>query len=48
MVRCMKITDETKRQLSAESYDDHNVNSIITTPTSKFKVLEKERTQEMV
>ncbi|MGW7807706.1 hypothetical protein ACWEVF_09760 [Staphylococcus xylosus] len=37
----MKITDETKRQLSAESYDDHNVNSIITTPTSKFKVLEK-------
>nr|WP_255883119.1 hypothetical protein [Staphylococcus xylosus] len=44
----MKITDETKRQLSAESYDDHNVNSIITTPTSKFKVLEKERTQEMV
>ena len=41
MVRCMKITDETKRKLSAESYNDHNVNSVITTPASKFKVLEK-------
>ncbi|EHR95899.1 hypothetical protein ACXXHR_05850 [Staphylococcus epidermidis] len=37
----MKITDETKRKLSAESYNDHNVNSVITTPASKFKVLEK-------